>query len=276
MTVGTPTNTTSPASGVRSVGVQVGRVPGDVAGFDAEFFGIKEREAAALDPQHRLLLENSWEAMEHAGLTPATMRESLAGVFVGLTRFRLPIGNGRFRRHGRPYGYQGNTVSMASGRIALHTGTSRSRADGGHRVFFGSGRGAHGLSQPERRRKRYGVRGRRLRDAGTAEVHRRNSAGPAVSHRALSRFRRRGGRVCMWRGSAVVLLKRLPDALRDGDRILAVMRGTAANQDGRTVKSRRRRWTRRPLCISAALAAAGVRRPHRRHGGGSTAPVPGR
>ena len=42
----------------------------DVAGFDSEFFGISEREATAIDPQHRLLLETSWEAMEHAGLTP--------------------------------------------------------------------------------------------------------------------------------------------------------------------------------------------------------------
>ena len=42
----------------------------DVAGFDAEFFGISEREATAIDPQHRLLLETSWEAVEHAGLTP--------------------------------------------------------------------------------------------------------------------------------------------------------------------------------------------------------------
>lgn len=57
----------------------------DVAGFDPEFFGINEREATAIDPQHRLLLEVSWEAMEHAGITRERMTDSLTGVFVGLT-----------------------------------------------------------------------------------------------------------------------------------------------------------------------------------------------
>ena len=53
--------------------------------FDPEFFGISEREAIAMDPQHRLLLETSWEAMEHAGLAPAQMADSLTGVFIGFT-----------------------------------------------------------------------------------------------------------------------------------------------------------------------------------------------
>src|SRR6202048_3524020 len=52
----------------------------DVAGFDSEFFGINAREATAIDPQHRLLLESSWEALEHAGVTPASIAKSLPGV----------------------------------------------------------------------------------------------------------------------------------------------------------------------------------------------------
>ena len=62
-------STTIPSRVCRSVGVKWGAFLDDVAGFDAEFFGINEREATAIDPQHRLLLETSWEAMEHGGLT---------------------------------------------------------------------------------------------------------------------------------------------------------------------------------------------------------------
>src|ERR1700737_2579000 len=51
----------------------------DVGGFDSEFFGINEREATAIDPQHRLLMETSFEAVEHAGLTPTAIAKSLTG-----------------------------------------------------------------------------------------------------------------------------------------------------------------------------------------------------
>ena len=57
----------------------------DVAGFDCDFFGMTDREATAIDPQHRLLLETSWDAVEHAGIDPAELAETRTGVFVGLT-----------------------------------------------------------------------------------------------------------------------------------------------------------------------------------------------
>src|SRR5882757_1610167 len=57
----------------------------DVAGFDADFFGVSRREADVLDPQHRLLLEVSWEALEHAGIPPAQLEGTSTGVFAGMS-----------------------------------------------------------------------------------------------------------------------------------------------------------------------------------------------
>ncbi len=94
----------------------------DVAGFDAEFFRINEREATAIDPQHRLLLEISWEALEHAGLTPKTIAGSQTGVFVGLTNSDYQLVTADSDALEGPYGNIGANFSQASGRIAYALG----------------------------------------------------------------------------------------------------------------------------------------------------------
>jgi polyketide synthase 5 len=230
----------------------------DVAGFDSEFFGINEREAASLDPQHRLLLETSWEAVEHAGLTPQTITDSLTGVFVGLTHYDYQMVSAQSREMEGPYGFQGNGFSMASGRIAyalrVH-GPAVTVDTACSSGLFAAHLACHSLNDGESD----------LALAGGACVMLDPRKFAAASAQGmLSRtgrchaFDAAADGFVSGEGAAVVLLKRLPDALRDGDRVLAVIRGTAANQDGHTVHIGTPSQQAQSAVYRKALAAGGV------------------
>lgn len=230
----------------------------DVAGFDAEFFGIDEQAATALDPQHRLLLETSWEAVEHAGLTPASLTESPTGVFVGLSHFDYQLVNADSDAMAGPYGFEGNTLGMASGRIAralglrgpaltldtacssgltaVHT-ACRSLYDGESALALAGG--AFIMLEP------------RKFVAGTAQSH----LSPTGRCHA---FDAEADGYVTGEAVAVVLLKRLPDALRDGDRVLAVIRATAANHDGGSGDIPTPSQPAQTALYRAALNAAGI------------------
>src|ERR1700757_3313337 len=192
----------------------------DVAGFDPEFFGINEREAAAIDPQHRLLLETSWEAMEHAGLTRERISGSLTGVFVGLTHGDYQLLAADTRSVEGPYGFTGTNFSLASGRIAYALGVHgpaltvdsacsssllavhmacRSLHDGESDLAFAGG--ATVLLDP----RRFSSGSAQGMLSPTGRCHAFDTAADGF---------------VPGEGCAVVLLKRLADAHRDGDRIL--------------------------------------------------------
>jgi acyl transferase domain-containing protein/acyl carrier protein len=206
----------------------------DVAGFDAEFFQITPREAELIDPQQRLVLETTWEALEHAGIPPHTLAGTDGGVFMG-------VGSDDYGRRlledlpqieawtgiGASCCAVANRVSYlldlngpsfttdaacASSLVAIHLACTALRGGetsvaiaGGVNVIAAPGLtmvlDAAGAISPE---------GRSMPFDATANGYVRGE------------------------GAGVVVLKRLADAQRDGDRILATIRGSAVSHDGRT------------------------------------------
>lgn len=230
----------------------------DVSGFDFEFFGINEREATAIDPQHRLLLETSWEAMEHAGLPPDRLAGSKTGVFVGLTHGDYQLLAADAQAVEAPYGFTGSSFSLASGRIAYALGLH------GPAITVDTACSS-GLTAVHLARRSLIDGESDLALAGGAAVildPRKLIAGSAEGMLSPTgrchAFDVAADGFVSAEGCAVVLLKRLSEALRDGDRVLAVIRGTAANQDGRTVNIATPSAEAQTAVYRAALAAAGV------------------
>uniref|UniRef100_UPI0031D74B85 polyketide synthase n=1 Tax=Mycobacterium sp. TaxID=1785 RepID=UPI0031D74B85 len=207
----------------------------NVADFDHEFFGIGEKEATAMDPQHRLLLETAWEALEHAGLAPETLSGVQTGVFVGLMHDDYQFVHADANALAGPYGYMGNSFAMGSGRISYALGlhgpaiTVDTACSSGLTAIHLACRS---LQEGESD----------VALAGGASVMfepRKVASGSAIGMLSPTgrchAFDAAADGFVPGEGCVVVTLKRLPDALADGDRVLAVVRGTAANQDGHTV-----------------------------------------
>jgi polyketide synthase 5 len=229
-----------------------------VADFDPEFFGITEKEATAMDPQHRLLLETSWEAMEHGGLTRKALADSRTGVFMGLMHDDYQFVHADANALEGPYGYMGNSFAMGSGRIAYTMGlhgpamTVDTACSSGLAAVHVACRSLHDGESD-------------IALAGGASVTfepRKSSSGSAIGMLSPTgrchAFDIAADGFVAGEGCVVLLLKRLPDALADGDRILAVVRGTAANQDGHTVNIVTPSRAAQVEAYRAALAAASV------------------
>jgi polyketide synthase 3/4 len=230
----------------------------DVGGFDSEFFGMTDREATAIDPQHRLLLEVSWDAFEHAGLDPAAMSGSQTGVFVGLTHGDYELLAADCGAAEGPYGFSGTSNSFASGRISYALGlhgpavTIDTACSSGLTAVHQACRSLHDGESD-------------LALAGGVAVALEPRKTVAGSMQGLlsptgrcHAFDVAADGFVSGEGCVVLLLKRLPDALRDGDRILSVVRGTAANQDGSTVNIATPSEPAQIEVYRAALTAAGV------------------
>jgi len=226
--------------------------------FDPGFFELSAREAAAMDPQQRLLLECAWEAIEDACLAADRLKGSATGVWVGINASEY-YGMGVADPAAiDAHAISGGVASVAAGRLsylmgfngpavavdtacsssltAVHQAVQSLRAGETDLALAG---GVYAVLQPNL-------------TVGLSKLHMMAADGRCKSFDAAADGFVQG------EGCAVVALKRLADALADGDPVHAVIRGSAANQDGRSGSLTAPSRSAQVQVVKAALADAGV------------------
>jgi len=231
----------------------------DVACFDHEFFGLSPREAASMDPQQRLVLEVAWEALERAGLNATTLEGSRTGVLVGVSvsdyaRHLAGLGDARID----PYFVTGNTLNAIAGRLSHILGL-QGPAMAIDTACSSSLVALHLACQALRTGDcdaalACGVNLMLCPDAMVAASQARMLSPDG----RCKTFDASADGYARAEGCGVVVLRRLADALADGDRVHAVVRGSAVNHDGASSGFTVPNGAAQQAVISRALGVAGV------------------
>jgi acyl transferase domain-containing protein/acyl-CoA synthetase (AMP-forming)/AMP-acid ligase II/surfactin synthase thioesterase subunit/acyl carrier protein len=208
----------------------------DIDAFDAEFFGIAPHEAAEVDPQQRLLLEVAWRAFEHAGLSTSHLSDSDTGVFVGIStndymhlQIKLKPGLDQYNA----YSGLGNANSISANRLS-YIFNLRGPSMAVDTACSSSLTSLHMAVQSLRNREcSVAIAGgvsAILSPGTTVTLSQFNMMSPDGRCKV---FDSRADGYVRSEGCGLVVLKRKSEALRDGDNILAYLRGSAIGQNGR-------------------------------------------
>ncbi|NVI97752.1 type I polyketide synthase [Myxococcus sp. AM009] len=231
-----------------------------VEDFDRGFFDISEREAVQMDPQHRFTLEVTWEALESAGQRLEQLEGSRTGVFLGLSAqdFMLQNMHSGDPRRIDPYAGTGTTASVAAGRISYVFGWM------GPSMTLDTACSSSLVSVHQ------AIRSLRTRECDLAvaggvslilapqnNIYFSLLMSQAPDGRCKT-FDAAANGFVRSEGCGMVVLKRLSEALRDGDPIAAVIRGSAINHDGRSNGLTAPNGRAQQMVIKEALRDAGL------------------
>ncbi|WP_078620424.1 MULTISPECIES: type I polyketide synthase [Streptomyces] len=205
----------------------------DVFAYDPAFFGINAHEAAWVDPHHRLLAETLWEAAEHAGIPPQSLSGKPVGTYFGVYNKEYLLRAQRPLEEVDAYAMNTSIHSMAAGRIAFHLnlqGPQMTLEAGCSSGLAAVHAACQGLNNGEADIAFAGACVLILGPEESVPPARWSFFSPTGR---CSTFDAAADGYVRGEGCVVLVLKRLPDAVRDHDRILGVIRSSAVNQNGR-------------------------------------------